>query len=93
MPSFKVAHIRRSGQDMILVPLSSNFDYKSEQEQLGVIEELQERASSAGMAGSVVPVWQSGNQMKFRAPPPWHGFIKSIGMNGVMGNINKTLYW
>ena len=60
MPRFKIAHIREQGVDLIIIPLESSFGYKSKQDQNSIITEFQERASSAGLAGTVVPVWDSG---------------------------------
>lgn len=61
MPRFKIAHSREQGVDLIIVPLDDNFGYKSEADQVAAIDELQVRARSAGLAGTVVPVWnQSG---------------------------------
>lgn len=93
MPSFKVAHINEQGQNMIIVPLDSSFDNKSSFEQDGIMGELEDRAHAAGMAGTVVAVWQMGGQMRFKAPRPWHPFFRSIGMNQILSSINKNLYW
>jgi hypothetical protein len=88
---FKVAHIKEQGVNLIIVPLDSSFDHKPESDQHETIEALQVCATSAGLAGGVVPVWRSGNSMKFIAPPKWHAFFKSIHWDFVMVNINKEL--
>jgi len=50
---------------LIIVPLASNFGQKGISEQQEVIAELQIRAQSAGLAGTVVPVWTSGGRSNF----------------------------
>ncbi|MCJ2009529.1 hypothetical protein [Methylobacterium sp. J-092] len=93
MPSYDIAHINRQGQDIIIVPLDSAFDYKSSNEQAAIESELQRRSIAAGLRGSVVTVWNSGRSMKFRAPSSWHPFFRSIDMNYVFHNINRSLSW
>ena len=94
MPSLDVAHLREQGQDMIIVPLEHSFGHKSDREQSLAISELQMRASSAGLRGSVVAVWDGGGgRMAFRAPRPWHPFFQSIGLYDVLQNLNKQISW
>ncbi len=94
MPHFKIAHLREQGQNMIIVPLESSFEQKSDEDQrAAAIAELQVRARGAGLAGTVVPVWQSGGRMYSIAPAPWRSFFQSLSMQRVMLNINKELYW
>lgn len=93
MPNFKVAHLREQGQDMVIVPLDSSFGYKSQQEQSEVIGELQLRSTSAGLRGTVVPVWESSGRMAFIAPRPWHPFFQSLSLPMVYANLNKELHW
>lgn len=91
MATFKIAHIRQQGVDLIVVPLEPSFGHKSDHEQSEIIASLQVCATSAGLAGKVVPVWREGSGHRFIAPPNWHPFFKSFGWNDVMGNINKEL--
>ena len=93
MPKFKVAHLHEQGQDMIIIPLDSNFGSKSDQEQRQIISELQARSLAAGLRGTVVPVWESGGRMSFIAPRPWHPFFQSISLQRVWANINKEISW
>jgi hypothetical protein len=94
MPRFDVAHIREQGIDIIIIPLNSSFRFKSESEQREIISELQLRASSAGLAGTVVPVWDNGGgRMAFIAPENWHPFFRSIDLQFVAANINRQLFW
>lgn len=93
MPHLKIAHLRQQGQDMIIVPLDDNFGYKSDNEQHGAIAELQARSRNAGLAGTVVPVWEDGGHMAFIAPRPWHPFFSSLDLQTVLANVNKELSW
>jgi hypothetical protein len=93
MPRFRVAHLRQQGQDMIIVPLESSFGNKSSANQHAIVTELQAHARGAGLAGKIVPVWESGGGMRFIAPPPWHPFYQSLSIQGVMQNLNKEIFW
>lgn len=91
MNKFKIAHIREQGQQMIIVPLGSDFDRQTENAQREALAALQAASTSAGLAGTVVPVWLSGNGMKFIAPRPWLAFFRSLHWNQIMASINKEL--
>jgi len=92
MPVFQVAHIRRDGQDIIIVPVDRTFGKRSPSEQARIQEAFQRSAAAAEMTGVVVPVWEDGaGRMAFRAPPPWHEFLKSIDMVYVATALNRTL--
>lgn len=93
MPRFKVAHMREQGQDMVIIPLASDFEHKTDQEQRETIDSLQSHSHGAGLKGTVVPVWESSGRMRFIAPRPWHPFFQSISMQQVWANINKELSW
>lgn len=94
MPKFPVAHIKKDGVDLIIIPLADSFRFKNKNDQSTIIDELQVRASSAGLAGTVVPVWNNGGgRMAFSAPQNWHSFFKSIDLRFVAANINRELYW
>jgi hypothetical protein len=86
MPRLKVAHLREQGQDMIVVPLDREPSH-------GTTAAIQAAASSADLAGQVVPVWQQGSSVYFRAPQPWHPFFRNITWNWVIGNLNRELSW
>jgi hypothetical protein len=92
MPTFQVAHLRRDNQDIIIVPVDRTFGKRSPAEQARIQEAFQRSAVSVEMAGVVVPVWEdSSGRMAFRAPPPWHDFLKSIDMVYVATALNRTL--
>ena len=77
MPTFKVAHVREQGVDLIIVPLDAQFGRQTPDQQIRDTGMLQVHANSAGLGGTVVPVWDSGNgRMAFRAPDKWHPFFR-----------------
>lgn len=94
MPSYDVAHIREQGQDMIIVPLDDDFDRQTPSQQNAFIDHFQLRAHSAGLAGTVVAVWESASgRMKFIAPTQWHPFFRSIGLRRILASLNRTISW
>ena len=93
MPSFRVAHIREQGQDMLLFPLDRSFGYKTDDDQSEILSELEERAHGAGLAGRAVAVWEAGGGTRFLGPRPWHGFLQSINMRFVLHRVNRSICW
>jgi len=93
MPRFRVAHVREQGVDLIIVPLATSFGQKAEREQKEIVAELQIRARSAGMAGTIVPVWSAGGRTHFIAPHNWHPFFRSLSPMAIEASINKEIYW
>jgi len=92
MPTYDVAHLREQGQDMIVVVVASSFGARTNTEQNRVRDQLQACARSAGLAGTVVPVWDAGaGRMGFLAPTPWQSFFRSLSLQHVALNINKKL--
>ena len=92
MPTFQVAHLRREGQDVIIVPVDRSFGKRSPAEQSRIQEAFQRSAAVAAIPGVVVPVWEDASgKMAFRAPPPWHDFFKSIDVVYVATALNRTL--
>ncbi|GGA40770.1 hypothetical protein [Dyella nitratireducens] len=92
MSSYKFAHLREQGQDMIVVPLDSSFGSQSSADQHAFIDAFQAQTRVAQLAGTVVAIWRSGNQVSFIAPRPWHGFFQSPGIwNLILANLNKEL--
>ena len=91
MNKFKVAHVREQGVDLIIIPLDSAFGRKTRDAQNEVMESLQACASSAGLAGTIVPVWQDGTRTRFIAPVKWHPFFESLSWRAIHASINKEL--
>lgn len=94
MPRLRIAHLCQQGQNMVIVPLDSSFGRKTQQEQAEAIEELQMRSRAAGLAGTVVPVWDGGGgRMSFIAPRPWQPFFQRLNLLVVHRKLNKILSW
>ncbi|MBB4272802.1 hypothetical protein [Rhizobium mongolense] len=94
MPKLDVAHIRKQGQDMVIVPLDDDFDQKTPGQQNAAVNQIQLAAGGADLAGQVVVVWEgSSGRMKFIAPKPWHPFFRSIDLRWVLHNVNKSISW
>ncbi len=94
MPTLKVAHLRQQGVDLVIAPLDRDFGNKTRQDQREIVNEIQVRSRSAGLAGTVVPVWDNGGgRMAFIAPNHWHAFFRSLNLHTVWANVNKELSW
>jgi hypothetical protein len=99
MPTFNVAHLSEPDTEggvinIIIVPLAKSFGKKTKEEQHELIVVLQLKASSAGLVGKVVPVWEDDSGgMYYIAPPTWHSYFEKLSMDSVDVLINKTLSW
>jgi hypothetical protein len=94
MPSYKVAHVHEQGVDLIITPLESSFGHLTNAEQNRQCRELQAHANGAGLAETVVPVWEAGpGRMGFLAPSGFRPFFQSIDMGFVGMNINREISW
>jgi hypothetical protein len=92
MPSYNTAHINHQGQNIIIVHVASVFGNKSQQERIQIQTALQQCAVSAGLAGTVVPVWEGPNHVFMSSPPPeWNAFFRKIGWDYFATNQNKVL--
>jgi hypothetical protein len=92
MPTFQVAQLQHDGQDLIIVPVDRSFAKRSPTEQARIQEAFQRSAAAADIRGLVVTVWEDATgRMAFRAPPPWHQFLKSIDMVYVATALNRNL--
>src|SRR5258705_13703651 len=90
--TFQVAHLRRDGKEVIIVPVDRSFGARAPAEQARIQEAFQRSAAAVDIPGVVVPVWEdSSGRMAFRAPPPWHEFLKSIDMVYVATALNRSL--
>jgi hypothetical protein len=92
MSTFKVAHIKEQGENLIIILLNPSFGNKLESEQQHIRDTLQMCATDAGLAGTAIPVWEdAARRMCYFAPKPWHPFFGSIDMAYIVANINRTL--
>lgn len=93
MPNLKLAHVRQQGVNLIIAPLNSDFGRKTLQEQQEIVGEIQDRSNAAGLAGTVVPVWDNGGRMAFIAPKNWHPFFSRLSLRAVWASVNKEISW
>ncbi len=94
MKSYRVAHVRKDGLDLIIVHMSPLFGGKPQAEQRGIVDGLQMQAAKARLAGAVVPVWDAGGgRLAFLAPAAWHPFLKSLTLRSVLKLVNRELSW
>ena len=92
MEQFQVAHINVQGVNLIIVFVSPDIGRRPPLEQQQVVNALQACASSAGLAGNVVPVWRdTSGRLAFIAPPNQHAFFKSVTFEYLYANVNKQL--
>ena len=54
MPSFKIAHIKEQGNDLIIIPLESSFGSMSAKDQAAMVADLQAHAIEEKLSGKVV---------------------------------------
>jgi len=94
MERVQVAYINEQGVDLLLVPVDPAFQKHSDTDQLRVCAVLQACATTAGLSGTVVPVWDAGDgRMAFLAPREAHAFLIAIDLGFVVEHINGELRW
>jgi len=94
MPSYKVAHIKEQGVDLVIVFVPNSFPVEGNRAQNEAIIDLERRTKALGWAGSVVPVWKNANGTTgFIAKENYHPFFKSVSFDSLAKNINKELSW
>ncbi len=92
MAKYQVAHLCEQGQDIIIVLVNRSFGHMSQVEQNETCNSLQACASSAGLAGNVVPVWDGGGgRLAFLAPQQWAPFFRGLSLADVAANVNREL--
>lgn len=93
MPSFDIAHVREQDTNMIVVIVDESFGAKSKTEQSRIVDALQICANSAGLAGTVVAVWEmTGGQMGFVAPPEWQRYFSSLRFADIAAHVNRKIH-
>jgi len=93
MPRFQVAHVKEQGVKLIIILVDSSFGRQNPSERRMVLTTLQQRATNAGLAGTVVLVWDENGTLKAFAPKKWHSFFETITPEWIEANINRELYW
>lgn len=96
MENFTIAHLNLPGPqgpvNVIVVFVNEAFGQKTDEEQRELQAALQLCASTANLAGNVVPVWMDySGRMRFRAPQNQHPFFTSVSYQQLYSQANKTL--
>jgi hypothetical protein len=92
MPRYKVAHVKEQGVDLIIIPLERRFGSLGNSAQNTERDQLQVRANAAGLAGTVVPVWNvGGNRMGFLAPSGFRPFFSGLSLHQAHQRVNKEI--
>jgi class 3 adenylate cyclase len=89
---YKLAHINYQGIDLIIIPLEPSFGKINPKDQIEITKTLQHHASSAGLKGQVVPVWDTGGGMAgFLAEKQLHAFFQKMDYAFLMSHLNREL--
>jgi hypothetical protein len=92
MEQFPVAHLNVQNVNVIIIFLNQQFDRMTPADQHAVHRQLQTAATSAGLAGNVVPVWQDAfATTKFISPLQQHQFFRSTSYEALYAHVNRTL--
>jgi hypothetical protein len=92
MPELDVAQVKIQGVDLILIKLDAAHARQSFPLKKKARQELQQKAKSAGLTGTVVTVWDAGGgNMGFLSPPEYSSFFGGINLAYVAANINGKL--
>lgn len=89
MPKFDIAHIKVQGKDVILFALDRQFGQQSNSDKQDVLAEFQMRCGAAGLRGGVAILWDGG----FIGPENWRPYLRSIDLNYVIANRNRSISW
>ena len=89
---YPVAHIKRSGVDLVIVLLDASFGGMSRPAKSDVLRTLQQHAATAGLRGTVVPVWDNGQgRAEFLAEKQLFPCLKDLTLGLVQSNVNREL--
>lgn len=91
MSDLQIAHVHEHGTYFVIVPVESSFGAQPRVAQEEIIDRLRFAAMTARLNGTVVPVWQDGNRLAFRAPQRFHSFFKSLSLPLIRSKLNATL--
>ncbi len=89
--TYKIAHTKSGGTNMVLVSVSSSFFRESQNTQQKWFTGFEQCSRSANLAGQVIVVANSSGTFKFYGPKTWHKFMRTIDMDWVNARINKNL--
>lgn len=94
MPSQSAAIIRDGWIEMVIVPLSDDFDRRSSKEQDEVYDRTSKSAAAAGLKPSMALLWKGERgQLRHRGPSRWRSFMESVTIASVERRLNCTIDW
>ena len=94
MPTYKIAHIKGQGVDVVIFSVNGSFGVHTEAEQNSLIKLFQTKAKAAGFSGNVAVVWDGPDgKIKFRAPLNQHAFFNNVTSEFIEANLNKSISW
>ncbi|MGO4171469.1 hypothetical protein [Bosea sp. TAF32] len=91
MMEMQIAHLNERGNFFVIVPVESSFGAQSRVAQEAAIDRMRLAAMAAHLNGTVVPVWQHGDRLAFRAPQRFHSFFRSLSLPIIRSKLNATL--
>jgi len=91
MEKYRIAHIKVSNQDVILVEVAWTLGSKTPGQQESIRSYIEQCAHAAGLAGTVALVWQSGKRIMSFGPTAWHGYLSSLTPEYVLANLRNEL--
>jgi len=91
MSTFKIAHIKEQGVNVIIAPLAPHFEQATPEQRAKVMAAFTQAALDASLRGRVVLVWRTGMGFKFIAPVEWQPFFRSLRWRDILGNLNRDL--
>lgn len=86
----RIAHVRESGLDLVLVPFEAGFGFLSPEDQQQAIDAIRKTTILAGLKGEVIPIWPTDDDgTSFLAPESHHSVVQNISMDFVRANLNR----
>ena len=90
--TYKIAHLKAKGVDMVFVPLDPTFAQIPPADQATALKAIQQATTSAGLKGSVVFVWEKPNgQTGLLADRSVHQYLSGTAMSTITKNVNRQL--
>jgi class 3 adenylate cyclase len=89
---FPAAHLRLESEPAVLVPVKRDFDNQTRHARIAILEELTAACKRDRLQGAVVPVWVNADgTLGFLAEPKLHRQLKSVTVQRLRANLNRTL--
>lgn len=89
--TYRVAHVRYQGSDMVLVIVNRSFFYGSGNDQQRWFTAIQQCVRSVKLGGQTLVVTNDNGRFRFYGPNGWHNFLRTIDMSWVNARVNKTM--